>query len=148
MSHLDKTQEWHDIVLFALHTGLRKSEIFNLKFSHIDFTAHFLKIVDTKTRRNRVVPLNQICRNLLIEKIITSPDHFVFNKKSPKTFTMAIKLCGFNDNVTDRRHKVVFHSLRHTFASWLVQQDIHLSVISRLLGHSDIQLTMRYAHLS
>ena len=61
---------------------------------------------------------------------------------------MAIKLCGFNDNVTDRRHKIVFHSLRHTFASWLVQQDIHLSVISRLLGHSDIQLTMRYAHLS
>jgi integrase len=68
LSDLDKTQEWHDIALFALCTGLRKSEVFNLKVSHIDFAAQFLKIVDTKTRKNRVVPLNETSKNLLSGK--------------------------------------------------------------------------------
>jgi len=53
-----------------------------------------------------------------------------------------------NENVRDSRQKVVFHTLRHTFASWLAIQNIPLASIKELLGHCTINLTMRYAHLS
>jgi site-specific recombinase XerD len=55
---------------------------------------------------------------------------------------------GFNAGVTDRRQRVVFHTLRHTFASWLVQNGTDLYTVSKLLGHSDISMTQRYSHLS
>jgi site-specific recombinase XerD len=55
---------------------------------------------------------------------------------------------GWNAGLNDRRLKVVFHSLRHTFASWLVMDGTPLFTVSKLLGHSDITMTMRYSHLA
>ncbi|HBT97742.1 MAG TPA: hypothetical protein DEB25_09005 [Desulfobulbaceae bacterium] len=74
-------------------------------------------------------------------------DH-LFEDKSPRVFRKAIKDSGLNDGITDRRHKVVFHTLRHTFASWLVQAGYPIVLVSQLLGHSSINVTMRYAHLA
>jgi integrase len=64
-----------------------------------------------------------------------------------KTFPRSVKTLGFNENVTDDRQKVVFHTLRHTFASWLAIDGVPLYTISKLMGHSSIEMTMRYAHL-
>jgi site-specific recombinase XerD len=55
---------------------------------------------------------------------------------------------GWNDKISDRRLKLVFHSLRHTFASWLIMEGTPLFTVSKLLGHGDIGMTMRYAHLA
>lgn len=74
-------------------------------------------------------------------------DNFLFRKCSPKTFSRIVAESGLNDGVTDRIHKVVFHTLRHTFASWLIQKGVALEVVSKLLGHNSLQMTMRYAHL-
>lgn len=147
LSYLEETSNsWHDIVLFALNTGLRKGEIFTICKSHIDFNNNFLNVVDTKSYKNRIIPLNHIATDILRKKAETCIN--IFENKSDKIFPRAVKACGFNRNVYDRRQKVVFHTLRHTFASWLVQEGVPLSVISNLLGHSSIQLTMRYSHLS
>lgn len=137
--------EWHDIVLFDLNTGLRRGEIFSIQNSHIDYNHHYLNVMDTKSNKNRIVPLNGIAMDIAIKR---SDMIYPFKDRSYKIFTEAIKTCGFNVNTNDRRQRVVFHTLRHTFASWLAQEGTPLSVISRLLGHSNIQLTMRYAHLT
>jgi integrase len=48
----------------------------------------------------------------------------------------------------DKREKITFHSLRHTYASWLVMKDVSLYVVKELLGHSTIKMTERYSHLT
>ena len=53
-----------------------------------------------------------------------------------------------NEGIDDTRQKVVFHSLRHTFASWLVQDGVDLFVVKELMGHERIDMTERYSHLS
>jgi len=53
-----------------------------------------------------------------------------------------------NDGVADHRRKLVFHSLRHTFASWLVHMGKPLYTVNCLMGHSCIKMTIRYAHLA
>jgi integrase len=55
---------------------------------------------------------------------------------------------GLNAGIKDPRQKVVFYTLRHTFASWLVQKGVPLYNVSQLMGHSDLQMTKRYAHLA
>ncbi len=71
-------------------------------------------------------------------------------KKIPqisKSFARAVDELGLNNGVTDRRDRVVFHTLRHTFASWLVENGENLYTVKELLGHSTLQMTERYAHL-
>jgi site-specific recombinase XerD len=81
------------------------------------------------------------------EYIFCKPDGQKFQEASRK-FRSAVEQCKLNKNCHDMRNRVVFHTLRHTFASWLVQANVELCVVSRLLGHANIQMTMRYAHLS
>lgn len=54
----------------------------------------------------------------------------------------------FNQEVTDSRYRVCFHTLRHTFVSRLVASGIDLYSVKELMGHSDISMTQRYSHLS
>jgi integrase len=60
----------------------------------------------------------------------------------------AINGLSLNDGITDRRQKLVPHSIRHTFASWLVQMGKPLYTVSKLMGHSSLKMTERYAHLA
>lgn len=50
--------------------------------------------------------------------------------------------------ITDARQRVVFHTLRHTYASWLVQKGVPLYTVAELMGHSTIDMTRRYSHLA
>ena len=65
-----------------------------------------------------------------------------------RTFGDCVEKLGLNAGVNDPRQRVVFHTLRHTFASWLVQKGVPLHTVAELMGHRSIAMTQRYAHLS
>jgi len=142
------TGRYREIVEFALHTGLRKSEILNLSFSNVDLFRKVI-IVKGKGGKIRTIPLNQIAAAILKErfKIRHVESNLVFADRNgnpiqktllKNTFKKALKASGIKD--------FTFHDLRHTFATRLAQAGIDLYTISRLLGHNDISTTQRYAH--
>lgn len=146
-----RSELWHDITLFALHTGLRANEIFSLRKEHVNFAHNTVAIFDTKNSKTRVIPLNETSLTLA-QKYASKKYTFLFSKNKIKkvsaVFRETVLKAELNKNITDRRNQIVFHSLRHTFASWLVQKSVPLVIVSQLLGHKDIQMTMRYAHLA
>lgn len=149
----EKSPLWHDITLFALQTGLRASEIFRLRKSHVSFENQLLYVFDGKNHITRSLPLTSTAQKILRKRLPSSPEGFFFTcngrpiKQAGKPFRQVVEQC-FNSGVTDRRNRVVFHTLRHTFASWLVQSDTPLTVVGSLLGHKTQIMTQRYAHLN
>lgn len=130
------SKAWFDISVFAVNTGLRRGEILNLGFENINKNDRNICILDSKTHKNRVVPLNRTAFKIISRK----KNKNIFTLSAPKIFEQAVEECGLNDGIQDARHKVVFHTLRHTFASWLVQDGVKLEVVSQLLGHSSINM--------
>ncbi len=146
-----KNELWHDIALFALNTGLRASEIFSIRESCINFLQQSVTIFATKNSQIRSIPLNKAAF-IIVQKYssLKLPFFFAENniKEVSKVFRNAVEVSKLNENIKDKRNKIVFHSLRHTFASWLVQKGVPLVVVGNLLGHKTMQMTMRYAHLA
>lgn len=146
---------WHDITAIALYTGLRAGEIFSLRKSSLDIQNRYIHIFDTKSTLNRSIYLNAQALEVVQRHACLNRPYLFFNDQtcSPirfvsRIFTSAVERAGLNPPDVDRRNKVVFHTLRHTFASWLVQDGTPLAVVAQLLGHANIRMTMRYAHLA
>ena len=68
-------------------------------------------------------------------------------KEISKTYFRVLDEIGLNDDVVDSRYRVCFHTLRHTFGSWLAIRGVSLQTIGELMGHKRLSQTMRYAHL-
>ena len=146
------------MMLLSLHTGLRAGEILKLTWEDVDFTNKMLSIRDTKSGKNRHVYMTKLLFSelkLQQEAHANVEERLVFigrfggrvNEVS-RLFKELVDDLGLNENVVDSRQRVVFHSLRHTFASWLVQRRIPLYTVASLMGHSTIAMTERYAHLA
>ncbi len=151
-----RSKQLHDMAIISLFCGLRAKEIFGLTWADIDFTNQQIFIRDPKNHKDRFAFLTGEVETMLRQRAQQqNPANYVFPKEDggrqtavSTTFRDVVKALGFNEGITDRRLKVVFHTLRHTFASWLVQDGTPLFTVSQLLGHSSIQMTTRYAHLA
>ena len=143
------------VALISLHCGLRFGEIANLRRGDIDIRREIIGIRDSKGGFSRYGRMTeQVCKTLspMAEgprEDLLFPDANGDKMKRPsKIFAAAIDDLKLNDGIADRRQKLTFHSLRHTYASWLVDRGIGLYDVQRLLGQRSSQLTERYAHLS
>ena len=152
-----RSATWHDIAWLSLHTGMRKGEILALRGEHLDFGSGRILVKDAKTG-SRTVYMTDEVRALLEARAPKSPMAYVFRPKrtsagerisrdSDESFVRAVTECGFNKGITDRRHKVVFHTLRHTYCSWLAKAGVPLFTIGELVGHKSVEMTKRYSHL-
>jgi integrase len=145
----------HDMALLSLYCGLRAGEIFDLEWQDVNFDNKRLFIKDRKNGGNALLPMHDKIEEMLQKR---KPEHatgYVFlSTKGEKvqeissSYERAVEKLGFNANITDARRKVVFHTLRHTYASWLVMAGVDLYTVQRLMGHKDITMTQRYAHLA
>ncbi len=159
LDELNKVSEIvHDISLLGLYCGMRAGEIFDLKGNDIDFSNGIITILNPKNKSARKTDMNSTVKAMLQKRMPGNPTDYVFTKKTHRkegtdritevsqTFAkVADKL--FNVGVKDRRQRVVFHTLRHTFASWLALNGESLLTIKELLGHKTLAMTQRYAHL-
>ncbi len=137
-------------VLLALNTGARRGEMFNLNWGDIDFQSKNLAIHGNigKGKTTRTVPLNSEAIEILQKwKELSGDKKFVFPSPSGEKITDIKKPWKkiLDDAGID---KFRFHDVRHHFASRLVSTGVALNTVRELLGHSDMQMTMRYAHLA
>lgn len=139
-----------EIVIFDLNTGLRLSELCNLRISDVDLFRRTISIVETKNDEPRIIPLNQRSHNLLREKLkvrsISCDQVFQLKGKPIKKHIIQIAFGGtcLAAGIEDFH----FHDLRHTFATRIVQLGEDLYKVQRLLGHKSPTMTQRYSHHS
>jgi len=137
----------YPILIVALNTGMRRGELFKLRWKDLDFKTGFLRVADSKNGEPRQIPMN----DLLVQTLKQIPRRldsvYVFPGKTGnglvdirKRFSRALSEAEIED--------FKFHDLRHTFASHLVMSGADLTTIKELLGHKSIEMTLRYSHLA
>ena len=151
----NRNQALWQIALISLHCGLRFGEIANLRWGDIDTRRKIIGIRDSKGGLSRYARMTEEIRKILSDMDTAKREELLFpdsngNKmKLPsKIFGAVIRDLKLNEGVTDRRQRLSFHSLRHTYASWLVDRGVGLYDVQKLLGHKSSELTQRYSHLS
>jgi len=155
LEELETMPDVHDIALVSLHCGLRFGEIASLVWSNVDTTKGLLTLLDTK-HGDRQVPMTARVKAMLEQRRRSESAGLVFPKPIRsgvrpdigKYFRDAVERSGLNDGVEDDRQKCVFHTLRHTFASWHVLAGTDLYTLGKLMGHKTPSMTARYGHLS
>jgi integrase len=150
-----RDKQTYQIAIISLNTGMRVGEVFKLTWGDIDIKQGLITVRDAKSG-SRIAFMTDALK-LIFEGIGRKKnDDFVFlspiSKKPfeemPDIFSIVVNEIGLNKDIDDRRQKIVPHSLRHTFASWLVQGGVDLYTVQKLMGHGTIAMTQRYAHLS
>lgn len=138
------------MVLVALNTGMRRGELFSLEWQHVSMERAMVTVTagNAKSRKARHIPLNAEAHDVLTRwgeqhgrkgLVFPSPEggRLTNVNKSWDGIVTAAELADFR-----------FHDMRHDFASKLVMAGVDLNTVRELLGHADIAMTLRYAHLA
>jgi site-specific recombinase XerD len=145
----------HKAILFTAYgAGLRVSEAVNLRIKDIDSKRMQIFVEKAKGKKDRVVPLSLLVLDVLRQYIRMQdpmPRHYLFTapngtdayseRSAQKIFQTAKQKAGIKKDIS-------FHSLRHSFATHLLEKGIDVKYIKELLGHFDIRTTERYLHVS
>lgn len=138
------------LVLLAMNTGMRKGELLNLRWENVDLVNNVItiKAANAKSGKARHIPLNKESKQTLVSwQRDTKEQGYLFEGESNKPITDVKKAWG-NLLVEAKIEEFNFHDLRHHFASKLVMKGVDLNTVRELLGHSNLDMTIRYAHLA
>jgi integrase len=136
------------IVTLAIHTGCRRGEILGLTWNRVDLKHGFILLDETKSGKRREIPINAAVRDALqgvvrrldIPYVFWNPETERKRSSIREAFTTACRKAKITD--------FHFHDLRHTFASQLIMNGVDITTVSRLLGHANLTMTLRYSHLA
>jgi excisionase family DNA binding protein len=135
------------IVITGLYTAMRKAEILSLKWGQVDLGKRTIRVERTKSGKPRIILINSVLLDELsrLKQANGKSEHVFLDPANDKplkdvktAFRSACRRAGIRG--------VRFHDLRHTAASRMVEAGVDLVTVSKILGHSTIQMNMRYAH--
>jgi integrase len=146
-----------DLVLFALHSGMRLREILNLRKDQVNVNERIILVTDTKNREPRKAPVNDTLKAVIERQGHDNPSEHVFCRAGGQRLTLltnsfwkAVKDAGLmrvevNGQGT-AKVRFRFHDLRHTFGSRLGMAGVDLKTIMEIMGHKSHKVAMRYQH--
>ena len=145
-----KRQPWLlPLVTVAVHMGMRLGELVGLRWSNVDLNRELIILQQHKTLKIKSIPINEAAREALIwlDKHRYGDHVFMYHWQKPigkanvqKSIDSVCSKAGIDD--------FTFHGTRHTFGSHLIMAGVDLVTVSKLMGHTKINMTMRYAHLA
>jgi len=144
----DTNTQAANMMKLALFTGMRRGEMFKLKWSDIDFDRGFINIVDPKGGPDQKIPLNEAARDLLNTHERTK-SQFVFPGRGGRQRTdIKHQVNRIKKDAGLPRDFRALHGLRHVYASMLASSgEVDMYTLQKLLTHKDPKMTQRYAHL-
>ena len=141
---IDASPEWMKAPLaLAAFTGMRRGELLSLKWKDVDMAGKRLYLHETKNGALRVLPLNDLAAGVLASLGAGRPSDTVLAGVDGPRLSVYTSRVFASLGIKDAS----LHTLRHTAASWLVQQGVDLYAVGQILGHKTPRMTQRYAHL-
>lgn len=142
---LESAPEWlRAPMAFAACTGVRRGEMLALRWMDVDVKNRRLYLRETKNGALRILPIPDSALTVLNSLPQGAPGDAVFAGVDPALLSVYTKRVFKRIGVPEAS----FHTLRHTAASWMVQQGVDLYAVGQILGHKTPRMTQRYAHLS
>jgi len=144
------TSPWlYPLVVLALNTAARQGELLELRYEDIDLERGLIYFGRTKNRRLKTIPMNQTVRGAIDWLIKHRYGDYMFMWPWSDRVGRTTVYDAFKKACRDAEiEKFRFHDLRHTAASYLVMNGVDLATVKELLGHREIEMTLRYSHLA
>lgn len=144
----DENIDVGNMLKMALYTGMRRGEIFNLKWQDVNFKTGFIWIRDPKGGQNQKIPMNDMARGVL-KNIHRTRSAYVFpGQKGKKRTTMGNAARRIKKDAGLPKDFRPAHGLRHVYASMLASSGkVDMYVLQKLMTHKSPKMTQRYAHL-
>ena len=144
----DSNIQAKNLMRMALFTGMRRGELFRLKWKDVDFDRQFICIRDPKCGRDQTIPLNDTCKELLKSHPKTESEYVFPGRGGQQRMDIRKQVNRIKDRAGLPKEFRALHGLRHVYASMLASSgQVDMYTLQKLLTHKSPIMTQRYAHL-